>query len=245
MYNYKLVVQYDGSRYDGWQRQGNTTNTIQNKLESVLSRITDTQIGIQGAGRTDAGVHAKGQVATFLCETYYDTNRLLSDMNHYLPEDIAVIEVTSVELRFHARLSATAKRYIYRIHNSDIPDVFQRKYAYSYTGSLNLDRMKAAADFLVGTHDFKSFCSNKKMKKSTVRTIYSIEIQMKQREIQISFHGNGFLYNMIRIIVGTLIEIGRGDREPEEILEILEKKDRIEAGYTAPPCGLTLLDVEY
>jgi len=245
MNNYKLTIQYDGSRYDGWQKQGNTDNTIQGKLEKVLAKLTDEKIEIIGAGRTDAGVHAKNQVANFKCNKNYKPEEILDYINEYLPEDIAVSNVEAVQMRFHARLNVTAKKYLYRINNSNVSNVFERKYTYKYTEYLDIEAMKTAADYLIGEHDFKSFCSNGRLKKSTVRTIYDIKISKINNEIQILFYGNGFLYNMIRIMVGTLLEVGCGKRNPEEMLVILEHKKREMAGYTVPPYGLTLMEIEY
>lgn len=243
--NYKLIIQYDGSRYDGWQKQGNTDNTIQGKLEAVLSRMIGEEIEIHGAGRTDAGVHALGQVANFHTEKYFKSEEILNYTNQYLPNDIAVVSVESVQERFHARLNATGKVYQYTVRNGIVSNVFARKREYQIVESLNLEAMKQASQYFVGTHDFKSFCSNKRYKKSTVRTIYDISITQVGTQIQFTWHGNGFLYNMVRILTGTLLEVGMGKRKPEEMSSILEGRNRELAGTTAPAQGLCLVEVEY
>lgn len=245
MYNYKITIQYDGTRYRGWQSQNSTEETIQGKLTDVLSRMADEEVAVVGSGRTDAGVHAKGQVANFYLSRKWDTAELQDYLNRYLPEDIAVVHTEEADERFHSRYQAKNKTYLYRIHTGNVPDVFERRYVYDYQTPLDAGRMRKAAELLSGTHDFRSFCGNKKMKKSTVRTIYEIRIEENEQEIRIYYTGDGFLQNMVRILTGTLIEIGDGRRAPEEILNILAAKDREQAGYTAPACGLTLLEVRY
>ena len=245
MKHYKMIVQYDGTRYKGWQGQNSTDMTIQGKLEAVLGRMAGHPVEITGSGRTDAGVHARGQVADFWMEEHFEKEAILEYLNSYLPEDIAVISMEEAADRFHSRYAATAKTYRYQIHTGTIPDVFARRYEYHYTEPLDIDRMKQAAGYLVGTHDFKAFCGNKRMKKSTVRTIYDISIRKEGADIRIDYRGNGFLQNMVRILTGTLIEVGDGRRKPEEINDILASLDRENAGYTAPACGLMLLEVEY
>ena len=166
-------------------------------------------------------------------------------LNQYLPEDIAVVSIAEVGERFHSRYAAKAKTYRYQIHMGSVPDVFGRKYEYQYEKPLDVERMRKAAAYLIGTHDFTSFCGNKKMKKSAVRTIYSITLEVQGADLLIDYRGNGFLQNMIRILTGTLIEVGDGRREPEELPTILESRNRECAGYTAPAQGLTLMQVEY
>ena len=245
MNNYKIVIQYDGTRYRGWQSQNSTDETIQGKITEVLSKMAGEDVAVIGSGRTDAGVHACGQVANFYLSDAWEEEEVQDYLNHYLPEDIAVIQISKVDERFHSRYQAKSKTYLYRIHTSKIPAVFERKYVYDYQTPLCVDKMRKAAELLKGTHDFRSFCGNRKMKKSTVRTIYDIRIEESEQELKIFYTGDGFLQNMIRILTGTLIEIGDGRRKPEEIIEILEAKDRARAGYTAPACGLTLLEVIY
>ena len=243
--NYKLTVQYDGSRYDGWQRQGNTDNTVQGKIEAVLSRLTGESIEIHGAGRTDAGVHAQGQVASVRLSGSRSAAEVMAYLNQYLPEDIAVVDAAEVDERFHARLTAVGKVYRYDIRLGAVPNVFRRKYQYRVAEPLDIAAMKAAAKSLTGTHDYRAFCANKRYKKSTVRTVTAIEIDVRGADMSITFRGDGFLYNMVRILTGTLLEVGLGERRPEEMPEILASLDRARAGKTAPAQGLTLVQVEY
>lgn len=243
--NYKLTIQYDGSRYDGWQRQGNTDNTIQGKLESVLSRLTGESVELHGAGRTDAGVHAEGQVASVKLPGERPAAQVMAYLNRYLPEDIAVTAAETVGERFHARLSAVGKVYRYNIRLGGVPDVFRRKYQYRVEEPLDVVAMKQAAGYLIGTHDYRAFCSNKRYKKSTVRTVNAIDIQVDGADLSITFRGDGFLYNMVRILTGTLLEVGLRERKPEDMAGILESLDRTRAGKTAPAQGLTLVQVEY
>lgn len=243
--NYKLTIQYDGSRYDGWQKQGNTANTIQGKLESVLSHLVEGEVEVHGAGRTDAGVHALGQTASVKLPGSLPPEQVRDYLNSYLPEDIAVTDVEQTEDRFHARLNAKGKVYRYEIRMGDVPDVFRRRYQYRVSEPLDVTAMRAAAEKLTGTHDFRAFCSNKKYRKSTVRTVSAIEIQVSGADMSITFRGNGFLYNMVRIMTGTLLEVGVGLRREEEMEEIIASLDRARAGKTAPAQGLTLVQVEY
>lgn len=243
--NYRMDIQYDGTRYGGWQKQKDTDNTIQGKIEEVLGRMCGTPVSIQGAGRTDAGVHARGQVANVFLDTDKTCEQICRYLNQYLPEDIEITRVTKAEERFHSRLNAKEKVYQYRVVTGVHKNVFERKYQCPLHEELDVKAMKQAAGYLEGTHDFKSFCSNKKMKKSSVRTIFCIEIEDLGQEVKLTFTGNGFLYNMVRILAGTLIEVGRGERRPEEMPGILEACDRSRTGFTAPARGLTLLEVRY
>lgn len=243
--NYKLTIQYDGTRYKGWQSQKSTDVTIQGKLNDVFSKLEGKAVELQGSGRTDAGVHAMGQVANVHLSVDKTIQEMLGYVNHYLPEDIGVVEMEEVEDRFHARLSAMRKTYVYRIFNSNLPNVFERKWMYTMAESLDLAAMKQAAEYLTGTHDFAAFCTNRSKKKSTVRTIYNVEIQKKEHEVDIIITGNGFLHNMVRIMVGTLVEVGMKKRTPDEVIGILESKKRENAGITMPAKGLTLWNVEY
>ncbi|MDY3251340.1 MAG: tRNA pseudouridine(38-40) synthase TruA [Candidatus Choladocola sp.] len=248
MANFCLIIQYDGTRYNGWQRQGNTTNTIQEKLEDILEHLYGEHVDLNGSGRTDAGVHALRQVANYRVPrmiSRYSCQEILYYFNSWLPLDIRVLSVEKAPERFHARLSATGKLYEYRIDCGEIANIFQRRYLYRVEEPLNLERMQEAAELLTGTHDFRSFCSNRHMKKSTVRTIHEISFGMQDGILSIFYHGDGFLYNMVRILTGTLIEIGMGDRLPSQIPSILEGLDRSLAGFTAPPQGLFLADVFY
>ena len=245
MYTYRLTLSYDGSRYNGWQKQGNTKNTIQEKLETLLSRLTGEEVEVNGSGRTDAGVHAMGQVASFRTAAEQDCETLLRDMRRYLPEDIGAVALEPAEPRFHARLNATGKTYVYRVWTEECPNVFERKFLYTVTEPLDLAVMRAAAEHLTGTHDFMSFCANKRMKKSTVRTITALRIDKIGGELRFSVSGDGFLYNMVRILVGTLLEVGMGKRSPDSIPALLDAKDRSQAGYLVPPHGLRLEAVYY
>lgn len=243
--NYKMLLQYDGSRYNGWQKQGNTKNTIQEKLENILNRLSENTVEVFGSGRTDAGTHAWGQVANFHMNWEGKTKELFLKINDALPEDIALLSLEKVPSRFHSRLHATAKTYVYRIWNSVIPPVFERKYVFVDKTPLDVEQMKKAASYLLGEHDFQNFSSVKKTKKSTIRFVYHIEFLKKGEEIQLIFTGNGFLYNMVRILSGTLIEVGEGKRKAESIPEIFEAKSREAAGFTAPAKGLVLAKVFY
>lgn len=245
MKNYRMTICYEGTRYDGWQRQGTTDQTIQGKLEAVLSRMCGAPVEVQGSGRTDAGVHALEQVANAHMETGLTAPEIRDYLNRYLPADISVEEVTEAGPRFHSRLNARGKTYRYRIYVGDAKPVFERNYVWAAGEPLSVERMEAAAEYFLGEHDFKSFCANRRMKKSTVRRIDSLTVRRHGKEIWITVTGNGFLYNMVRIITGTLYEVGTGQRAPEEIPEILKKQDRQAAGITAPPQGLTLLKVLY
>lgn len=243
--NYRMIIQYDGTRYSGWQRQKATDNTIQGKLEAILSKMSGQEVEIHGAGRTDAGVHARAQVANFFLETDKTPEEIRDYINEYLPDDIGVIKLTEASPRFHSRLNATAKVYQYRIGKSRAMNVFDRKYMYIHPEPLDVVAMKMASLKLHGQHDFKSFCGNSRMKKSTVRAIHAIRIEENDAEIKITYMGNGFLQYMVRILTSTLIEIGEGKRTPESIDELLTCQDRSKAGATAPACGLTLLEVKY
>ena len=244
MRNLRLDICYDGTRYRGWQRLPGKDDTIQGKLETTLSRILGETIEISGSGRTDAGVHAKGQVANFHCESTLPAGEILQELRRYLPEDIGIYSCKDVSPRFHARLNAKEKTYCYRIWHSDTPCVFDRRYVAEMREELDLDAMGRAAEMLEGEHDFSAFCGNAKMKKSTVRFIRSIDIRKDKNELQLYFTGNGFLHNMVRILVGTLIEVGRGEREPESIPALFGGK-RAEAGFLAPAKGLCLEEVQY
>ncbi|MCF0137202.1 MAG: tRNA pseudouridine(38-40) synthase TruA [Oscillospiraceae bacterium] len=245
MKNYRLTLCYDGSRYSGWQKQGNTENTIQYKLEALLSRLLSRETELAGSGRTDAGVHARRQVCSFHADTDMSCSELLAEIRRYLPEDIGAISLEEAEPRFHARLSCRGKTYVYRVWNSPEPNVFERKYVYCTDKTIDLDAMRRAAELLCGEHDFSAFTSAKRMKKSAVRRIESIEISRRGGELRFILTGNGFLYNMVRIIVGTLLEAGAGQRSIASVAEALAAKDRELAGFTAPAKGLTLWDVYY
>ena len=244
MRNLRLDLCYDGTRYRGWQRLSGESNTIQGKLEQALSRILDEPIEISGSGRTDAGVHALGQVASFHCESAMPPEQILAQLRRYLPEDIGIYSCKEAAPRFHARLNARRKTYCYRIWNSDAPCVFQRRYVAVFPEALDVDAMDRAGRLLVGEHDFAAFCSRAKTKKSTLREIDAICVKRDGNEIRITVTADGFLYNMMRIIAGTLIEAGRGERSPESISALFTAQ-RDKAGFLAPPQGLCLMGVEY
>ncbi len=244
MKNIKMIIEYDGTRYKGWQRLADTENTIQGKIEKVLHLMTEEKIEVIGSGRTDAGAHALRQVANFRINSEMTLEAIKAYCNQYLPEDIVLKEVDEVDERFHARYNAKSKKYLYRLWKSTTPTAFHRKYTYHVPEPLNLKAMRKATEFLIGKHDFQAFSSVKSKKKSTIREIYSIDIIESEDEIQLMFHGNGFLYNMVRIIVGTLLEVGVGKRSTENIEEIFGG-DRALAGVTVPAQGLFLYDVYY
>jgi tRNA pseudouridine38-40 synthase len=244
MRNLRLDICYDGTRYRGWQRLSGTDNTIQGKIEVALSRILDEHIEISGSGRTDAGVHARGQVANFHCENKMPVEALLRQLRQYLPEDIGILRCKDVSERFHARLNAKEKTYLYRLWNSENPCVFERRYVSHVLENLDLGAMEAAAQHLCGEHDFSAFCGNPKFKKSTVRYIRTVNICRQGDEIHIHFTGNGFIHNQVRIMVGTLVEVGRGERHPDSIPALFGGK-RSDAGFLAPAQGLCLMEVVY
>ena len=244
MRNLRLDICYDGTRYRGWQRLSGVDNTIQGRLETALSRILGEDIELSGSGRTDAGAHAAGQVANFHCKSEMPCDEILSQLRRYLPEDIGIYSCKEASERFHARLNAKTKTYCYRIWNSDQPCVFDRRYIYALPDRLDVDKMCRAAESFLGEHDFSAFCANKKMKKSTVRRIDRLEIQRAGGEIRFMVTGNGFLYNMMRILVGTLVEVGRGERTLESIPALFGAR-REAAGYLVPAQGLCLMEVTY
>ena len=244
MRNIRLDICYDGTRYRGWQRLSNTDNTIQAKLETALSRILGEQIEISGSGRTDSGTHALGQVANFHCESTMPTDEILRQLRMYLPEDIGICSCKNVSPRFHARLNAKTKTYRYRVWKSENPCIFDRKYVYVCRDNYDLTAMRAAAEFFLGEHDFSAFCANKNMKKSTIRYIERFEINETENELTFLVTGNGFLHHMVRIMVGTLLEIGRGERAPASI-PMLYGAPRAESGELIPACGLCLMEVTY
>lgn len=249
MNNYKLTISYDGTRYHGWQSQKHTDGTIQQKLEDLLSRFLGEEVELCGSGRTDAGVHAAAQIANFKTKKELSIDDLQQAFYDYLPQDIMVTEIVPVPERFHARLSAKAKWYRYTIYNSPKLNVFERQYVWHLPEQLNIAAMEQAAGYLKGEHDFISFCSNKRMKKSSVRRIFDIrfvtESVLAGNRIHIDYYGDGFLYNMVRILTGTLVEVGQGKKQPLHMPDILTACNRQSAGMTAPPMGLKLMEVYY
>ncbi len=247
MRNFKIIIQYEGTRYQGWQRQDSTGNTIQGKLEAILAKMTGLHfVQVDGSGRTDAGVHALGQVANFKIDTKLPAAAVMDYINQYLLEDIGVIAIEEMPERFHSRLNAKGKTYCYRIWNEKLPCVFLRRYVYELPEPLDLDAMRTAAACLVGTHDFKAFTSNKKSRKSTIRTMDAILIDKEGSEVVITYSGDGFLYHMVRILTGTLIEAGLGQRDPASVKTLLEKDaTRDLSGVLVPAKGLCLMEVRY
>lgn len=244
MRNVRLDICYDGTKYKGWQRLPGESGTIQAKLETALSRILEETIEITGSGRTDAGTHAKGQVANFHCQSTMSCQEILLKLRMYLPGDIGIYSCKNVSERFHARLNAKTKTYCYRLWNSEAPCVFDRRFVYVDPRSLDIAKMQSAAELFLGEHDFSAFCANKNMKKSTVRYIESFSVETVGEEIRFTVTGNGFLHNMVRIMVGTLLEVGRGERGVGEIPELFGK-ERALAGEKVPACGLCLMEVNY
>ena len=243
--NIKLTMQYDGTRYRGWQRLGDSDNTIQGKIENVLSRMTGEKIELVGSGRTDSGVHARCQVAHFKTACLLSMSEMLDYCYRYLPEDIVVERVETADERFHARYNVTSKTYQYRIWNAPRHDVFERKYEWHIPEALIVSRMEKAALLFVGKHDFQSFTSLKTKKKSTEREMYSIALKKEGSRITMDFKADGFLYNMVRIIVGTLVEVGSGKLDVNALADVFARKERSLAGITAPPHGLFLTNVAY
>ena len=242
--NYKMLIAYDGTRYYGWQRQPEQV-TVQGKLEKVLELMCGRSVEVIGAGRTDGGVHAKGMTANAVLETELTCGEIRDYLNRYLPDDIAVLEVREASPRFHARYNAVGKTYCYTCFDGAVKPVFDRKYYTRLEESPDVERMREAARILEGEHDFRNFCVNPRMKKSTVRCVDKIEIERDGGYIRFTFHGNGFLQNMVRIMVGTLLETGYGRMTPEQVQAVLENPDRQKAGPTAPAQGLCLMSVDY
>lgn len=244
MRNLRITIAYDGSKYKGWQKQKDNDLTIQSKIENVLSKMTGEEIQIVGCGRTDAGVHAENYIANFHTKSTYPIKKMLDYTYEFLPEDIVIKSIDEVSERFHARYNVKSKTYVYTINNNRFRNVFNRKYAYHLTEKLNLAEMRNASEILTGTHDFQSF-TNVRSEKSTIRTINHIRIIEKDGMIEIEINGNGFLWNMVRIIVGTLIEVGTGKLKSIDVERILIEKKRREAGHLAQAKGLCLREVQY
>lgn len=240
----KLTVAYDGTDYCGWQIQPNGI-TVEKVLNRALSRLTGEDIAVTGASRTDAGVHARGNVAVFDTASTIPPERFSYAVNTLLPEDVVVVKSEEVAADWHPRYQESVKTYAYHILNREMPDPVRRKYVWHVNCPLDLEKMRTAAEYLTGEHDFKSFCSIHTGAKTTVRTIYSMDVERSGEVITIRVSGNGFLYNMVRIITGTLVEAGRGFRQPERVKELLDADERGKAGPTAPAQGLLLESIEY
>lgn len=240
----RLVIAYDGTNYCGWQRQINGV-TVEEVLNRTLTDLLGETIGVIGASRTDSGVHAMGNVAVFDTKTRIPAEKISFALNQRLPDDIRIQKSDEVALDWHPRFCDSTKTYEYRILNRRFPDPLQRFYTHFVYMPLDVEKMKEAAAYIVGEHDFASFCSSGSQVESTIRTVYTLEVFREEDVISIRISGNGFLYNMVRIIVGTLMKVGLGVYPPEHVKEIVEAKDRYQAGPKAPACGLTLIGIEY
>ncbi|WP_270182810.1 tRNA pseudouridine(38-40) synthase TruA [Alkalihalobacillus sp. CinArs1] len=241
----KLKISYDGTAFNGYQIQPNG-RTVQEELQRALQKVHKGKtVHVTGSGRTDAGVHGAGQVVHFDTDLAIPLDRWPKALNTLLPNDVRVLEADEVSSTFHARYDVVRKSYVYRVDNDTTPNVFRRNFALHEPRTLNVSAMKEAAALLIGEHDFTSFCSARSEVKDKVRELYKIEIEVVNNEITFLFEGNGFLYNMVRILTGTLLEVGRGERGTEEVVEILKAKNRDAAGKTASPQGLYLWEVNY
>lgn len=246
MNNIKIKICYNGSIYNGWQRQLSTTNTIQQQLEEGIESVLGEKINLTASGRTDAGVHALGQVANFKIEKEIkDFQQFVQSVNIKMSDNIKIMEAQKVEKNFHSRLSAKAKTYCYRICMLEKPRVFDRDRMYPYGKKLDVNKMLKAAEVLCGEHDFRAFSSEKNKEKSTIRKVKDISILEKDGMLSIYYTGNGFLYNMVRILTGTLIEVGSDKKSITDIEKCFDSKERSQAGFMAPACGLTLIQVFY
>jgi len=245
MRNFKMIVEYDGTAYCGWQRQENGL-TIQQVLEEAIKLITGQKIAVIGSGRTDAGVHALNQVASFKCSTSLPVINIYRGINSVLPPDIVVKELEEVEGSFHAQRDVKSKVYVYKICNQRLRPALGRNFFWFIRFPLDLEKMREASRFLIGTHDFSCFCASGTHVKDRVRTIIDMEIKTGDDGlIEIKLESHGFLKYMVRNIIGTLVDVGRGKRMPEEMKLIIESKNRKIAGVTAPACGLFLKEVKY
>ncbi len=244
MRNIQLIIEYDGSNYCGWQKQNNGVS-IQQKIEEAILYITSEKINLIGAGRTDAGVHAYAQNANFYTDSKISIGKFSFAINSALPEDISVIKAIDRDEDFHSRYNAKEKTYIYKIYNRRIPSPFYAKYAYHCPVDIDIVRMEKASRHIIGKHDFTSFMAAGGQVKSFIRNVYDIDIKKEDDIISISVRGNGFLYNMVRIISGTLLYAGIGKIDPSDIEKIIENKDRTQAGITLPACGLYLKEIVY
>lgn len=244
MRNIKLTIEYDGKCYNGWQKQPNKLN-IQGEIEKAIYNITKEKVALIGSGRTDAGVHALGQVANFRTDSQIPIEKLAIAINSQLKNSIVIKNAEEVNERFHSRYNAKQKTYRYIINNSKTGSAIYRNLEYCFPIKLDVEKMKKAAKYFEGEHDFKAFKSSGTSSKNSVRTIYKAEVKQDKERIIIELTGNGFLYNMVRIISGTLLDVGLGKILPEEIPNIIEEKNRQKAGKTLPPHGLYLVAVEY
>ncbi len=243
--HYKFILTYDGSKYAGWEHQPKVEETIQGKIETVLSKMVEKDVEVIGCGRTDAGVSAKGYVCNAHLPIDTDPEKVRDYLNRYLPENICVDSCQIASDRFHSRYNARGKTYRYTCYMGDTKPVFDRKYVYALDFKPDIDAMKKAASLLIGENDYASFCSNPKMKKSTVRKVDSINIEKTGDYLTLTFHGTGFLQHMVRIMTGTLLEVGEGKRSADSMPSLIEAKERAKAGACAPAQGLCLIKVDY
>ncbi len=244
MGTYKLTISYDGSRYQGWQRQANTDNTIQFILEWSIGKLVGYRVQVDGSGRTDAGVHARGQVASVRLSSLYDVEELKDALNRYLPEDIRIIKVELVKNGFNARKDAKGKKYEYYVDCREKPDVFSRRYCFHYPEKLDIEAMRNAVPYLLGTKNFTSFTDDKDCQ-DPIRNVTNIKIVCTGEKVRITYYGTGFLYHMCRILTGTLLEIGTGKRDASMLPVVIAAEDRSLAGFLAPAKGLFLRKVYY
>lgn len=244
MRTYKLTVAYDGTRYQGWQRQPDTELTIQGTLERTICALKGYPIEVNGSGRTDGGVHAEAQTASIRLPGKVEAERFQAELNRMLPEDIRVTGMELVKNGFHARYSAAGKRYEYTVDTREKADVFTRRYCFHFPGKLDTKAMREAAGCLVGKHDFSAF-TDRNEDQSTIRTIYDIRIREEEDKVKLVYEGNGFMYHMVRILTGTLLEVGTGKRTVEETAALLDGGERFQAGFLVPACGLVLKEVYY
>lgn len=239
-----MKIAYDGTNYCGWQMQINGI-TVEEVINKELSALLNENILVIGASRTDSGVHAIGNVAVFDTETKIPADKICFALNQRLPDDIRIQESFEVPKDFHPRYCKTKKTYEYKILNARFPMPMERLYSHFVFLPLNIEKMQEACKYIIGEHDFKSFCSSRSQVENTIRCVYSLDVTKENNMLHITISGNGFLYNMVRIIVGTLIKVGLGVYPPEHVKEIIEAKDRNVAGPKAPACGLTLVGIEY
>lgn len=245
MRNIKMTIEYDGSRYLGWQRLGDSDKTIQGKIENVLSQLLGTEIEIVGSGRTDAGTHARAQIANFKTDNTLGLKAMQEVLIKNLPQDIIVKKLEEVPERFHSRYHTSGKQYSYYVWNQSIPSAFERNYSFHYSEKLDIEKMRKAAKKLTGRHDFLGFSALRKTKKSTVRALEKITIEQEEDLLHFTFIGEGFLHKMVRILIGTLLEIGTGTLEMDAIDDIFQSGKRQDAGMAVPAQGLFLDEVYY
>jgi tRNA pseudouridine38-40 synthase len=242
--NIKITLEYDGTNYYGWQKQRNM-KTIQGQVEEAIKQLTNEDVDVIGCSRTDAGVHAKGFIANFKTNSSIPSNKFREALNIKLPDDIVILHSEKVDDNFHSRYDAKGKTYEYLILNTEAPTAIMRNFVYHYKYGLNTEHMIEAAKHFIGTHDFIAFRTQGSSVKGTIRTIFDLKVESYEKNIKISITGDGFLYNMVRIIVGTLINVGRGKNSPDDIIKIISSKDRSLAGDCVPAKGLLLKEVYY